>query len=77
MPVAIRLIDPAQAFPISGRLAAHFSTDTLSARKIGLEYRSAERVLLNPDQFPRADVETLEWLCEALFELSPTAALGA
>lgn len=76
MSVNIRLIDPNQMFPISGRLAAHFSSDTLTARQIGIEYRCAERVLLNPDKFPRADTATLEWLSEALFALSPTAALS-
>lgn len=77
MPITIRLIDPNERFPITGRLAAHFSSDDITARQIGLEYRNAERVLLNPEQFPNADVNTLEWLAEQLFELSPTAALGA
>lgn len=76
MALNIQLINPNRVFPISGRLAAHFSDDTITAARIGSAYRNAEFILLNPARFPHADVETLEWLCEALFELSPTAALA-
>jgi hypothetical protein len=76
MALNIRLINPNQVFPISGRLAAHFFDDAVTAARIGEAYRNAEFILLNPARFPHADVETLEWLCETLFELSPTAALS-
>lgn len=77
MTINIRLIDPDRRFPISGELAAHFCSDDLTARQIGREYRAAENILLNADKFPKADFDKLEWLCDALFEISPTAALGA
>jgi hypothetical protein len=38
-------------------------------------YDAACRVLVDLDRYPRADVATLEWLSEALFDLSPLAAM--
>lgn len=77
MAINIRLIDPDRRFPITGRLAAHFSSDDITAQQIGREYRNAQHILRHSEQFPNADLDTLEWLAEQLFELSPTSALGA
>lgn len=60
---------------ISGRLASHFCADEISADMVKASYDAAERVVQNPEKFPRADFATLSWLAEALFELSPTAAM--
>lgn len=60
--------------PISGFLASHFSADSISPAMIRESYAAAERVLLNPEKFPRADFDTLERLADELFMLSPTAA---
>lgn len=64
-----------RTLPISGQLAAHFSDDAISAEMVKSSYDAAIRVLTNPEKFPRADFKTLEWLSEALFDLSPSAAL--
>lgn len=61
--------------PLKGRLAGHFCSDSISAAMIKSSYDAAQRVLLNPEKFPKADFEHLDWLSEALFDLSPSAAL--
>jgi len=64
-----------RTFPITGKLAAHFCADEIDAAQVKNSYDAAQRVLMNPDRFPKADFATLDWLTEALFELSPTAAM--
>lgn len=64
-----------RSFAITGRLAAHFCADVVSAELVKSSYDAAQRVLSNPDRFPTADFETLEWLSEALFDLSGTAVM--
>lgn len=61
--------------PITGFLAEHFSADSITVAMIRDTYASTQRVLLNPEKFPRADFATLERLAEELMNLSPIAAL--
>lgn len=72
MTITVRLTP--DFFPITGKLASHFCDDQIAAADVKREYDRANHILSNPDKFPNADVETLDWLAEALFELSPTAA---
>lgn len=65
-----------RTIPITGRLAGYFSDDQIKADMVKASYEAAERVLMNPHKFPRADFATLEWLTDALWALSPTACMN-
>lgn len=64
-----------RTIPINGRLAAYFSDDQIKADMVKASYEAAERVLMNPENFPKADRDTLAWLTGALWALSPTACI--
>ena len=60
---------------ITGQLAAHFSADEIPSEQVRDTYAATMRVLDNFEKFPKADFETLHWLEDALFNLSPLAAM--
>ena len=56
-------------------LAMHFCADDVDAGDLHREYQRIQRILLNPEKFPRADFDGLERVSELMFNLSPIACM--
>ena len=59
----------------SAFLQDHFCSEVVSSRLFRNAYESTQRVLLDPDLFPKADFEYLQRLDEELFLESPSSCL--
>lgn len=64
-----------RTFKITGQLAAFFSSDEISASMVKSTYDAFTNVIENPEKFPKADFDACNFVVNALFELSPTAAM--
>lgn len=60
---------------LTGKLANHFQADDMPKWMYRNNYQSSVNILTNPDKFPKANFELVEWLVDAMFEHDPICAI--